>query len=797
MKLTRLHLLKRSRQALRQVLPASRRYRQGHSPRRAVLRGALSLLGLVLVTAFLAGGLSKVRVETGLDSFLPSNDPAVHQFNDVASSFGGDPVVVLLETRQPRKLLDGQHVMSLVQLEGRLSKLPDVAAVYGPGTTLNQVAGQAQSFLAELSGRRDGEVALAQAKAKEAGASDAEAQAAADRARASFDQRYGPLLVQGLPAGLPTLYNPSFVNSVVYGDGKQPRAQWHFVAPSANSVAILVRPRQGMDATSTQKLVDTVRGAVSAARLDADRTTVSGVPTVAAGLSDQVTNEVPRLGAIAIAAVAACFLLVPWTRWRRRLIPLASTIVAIGLTLAVFGWLGRPLSLGVVAFLSVLLGVGSYYPSYFTQNAQRRVVLVAGCATALSFSTLTLSPLPFVRDLGMTLSLGVGMSLLVGWLVATKVVTPPSPDGYAVRDGSDVPKAKSARPTQGKALRAIAALAALLALCGWVSLPALPLQTSFQTFASGLPALDDAKHVEDVVGSSGETDVTLRGNDVLTPEALEWMREAQQVIITRHGDAMRPVLSPPSLMSFLGNAATQNQIDAAMRLLPPYLTGSVIRDDRRVAVMSFGVRMDDLSSLRALRDDVTAHLPKPPPGFHVELTGLPMVAVQGQEIVSQGRVYSNLLGIVAAGAVLALGLRRRRDALRAVAAAILATGLGLFALWGLAVPLTPITVALGSLTAAVGCEFTVLLSEAIQRGDRVLRRSVRLAAATSAIGYLVLVASQLQAIRQFGLLLAGSVVLALLCATCVVSLTAGREPGTSSEDTSSQDPKKSLVGAQS
>src|SRR5581483_12032636 len=109
----------------------------------------------------------------------------------------------------------------------------------------------------------------------------------------------------------------------------------------------------------------------------------------------------------ALLAVGGCFMLVPWTRRSRRLLPLATTVAAIAVTCSIFGWLGRPLSIGVVAFLSVVLGIGCYYPTYFAVRARTRTVLTVACATASAFATLMLSPLPLVRDLGLTLSMGV------------------------------------------------------------------------------------------------------------------------------------------------------------------------------------------------------------------------------------------------------------------------------------------------------------------------------------------------------------------------------------------------------
>jgi predicted RND superfamily exporter protein len=124
--------------------------------------------------------------------------------------------------------------------------------------------------------------------------------------------------------------------------------------------------------------------------------------------------------------------------------------------------------------------------------------------------------------------------------------------------------------------------------------------------------------------------------------------------------------------------------------------------------------------------------------------------------------------------VLLVGLRRRSDALRAVLAAALASGWGLVLAWGIGIPLTPLTIALGSLTTATACEFTVLLATD-RRGQRV-RRTVVVAALAATLGYLALAASGLAMIRDFGLVLAATVVLSLVAARLVVTVLPPRSP---------------------
>lgn len=755
----------------------SLRERGARARRRACRPSRRDLVAVVaglVAAAFLAGGLAQVRVETGVDSFLPGNDPSLAQLNELGRSFGGDPIVVLLESPQPRALLQTAQLPGVLDLEKQLGGEPDVAALYGPVTTLNNIAGQAQLVVAELLGRRDGLANAARQDAQKRGASPADVDAAGAQAQAEFDNRYAPTIIQALPTGLPTLRNPRFVENLVFDSTGEVKARWHYVVPNQNSLAILVRPRADLDQAGTQQLVQNVAQAAHAAALPpGTRVTVSGVPTIVAGLGQSVDTQIPVIGAVAVVAIGLVLFLVPWTRRRRRLLPLAVTLLATGMTVAGLGWVHHPLSLGVLAFLPVLLGLGSYYPTYFAQRARNRVVFVVAAGSACSFATLALTPLAFVRDLGITLAVGIVFAVGLGALLVRRgadAAAEPAPTTAA--GASTGPSATASRRVRF----GVGAGVLALALAGWALLATMPLQTNIQDLARGLPAMADADHVQDVIGTNGELNVVLRATgapgaapaDVRSPQAWQWMENAQQQIVVNHGDALNPVLSPPGLLDFLGTNPTADQIAAGLRLMPDSLTSAVVRGDGRVANMSYGVSLNDLGELASVTSQVRSELPPPPPGMTAELAGLPTVAVRGYQIVSSDRYLASAAGVVAAGLVLALGLRRRVDALRAVAAAVIATGASLLLLWATGTALSPLTVALGSLTAAVGCEFTVMVSQSVRQADRSLRRAVALAAGTSAIGYAVLAVSPLALMREFGLLLAASVGLSYAAALFVV-----------------------------
>jgi hypothetical protein len=780
-------------------------------PARRPTRRGLAVAALaVLLGVGLVGGLARVRVDTGTESFLPAGDPTLTALEQKARDFGGDPVIVLLRWPTAHQFVtERDQLMGLLKTEGELAKLPDVATVYGPATVLNQLAGAAQNFLAQIAGRRDGLRAMAEQGARQAGKPAAEVAAAGDAAVAQFDLRYASLIVRGLPVGLPTLSNPRFGENVIFGADGQAKPEWRFIVPAPDAVAVLVRPRQDLDQAGTGRLVTAIRSTVAGAGLETTSVTVSGVPAVTAQLTEEVRAEGPLLGGLVAVVVLLRFLLVPspgsvsWRSSRRRwladrLRPLLASVLGSAATLALFGWAGYPLSFAAVLLLPLLLGIGSSFPLYLATVPNRRRVLVMSGGSAVAFLALALSPLPFVRDLGFALAAGIVLTIgaavligigrpsavgsdAVGSDAAGSGVAGPDAAGPGVvgsesvsasAAGDPVPAEPSVAPGAGLSRSPVVrvgvlVVAAGVAVLGWAVLPRLSVQANPVDLANGLPALADARSVEAVLGASGEIGIELTGPDVVSPAALAWARAAQATLTDRHGDELRPVVSVPGLLGFLGPAPTPEQIRAALELLPPYLSASVVRPDHQVAVLVYGVRLQDLGAQLRMLADVRADLPPPPPGYRTDVVGLPVAAARGYQLLLDDRYPANLAGILAAGLVLALGLRRRGDAVRAVLAAAAATGWGLAALWLLGVPLSPLTLALGSLVTVTGCEFVVLLSEARRRAHGWLHRGVVYACVTSVLGYLVLVASKLWLVREFGLVLAGAVLLSYLAARLV------------------------------
>ncbi|WP_445146510.1 MMPL family transporter [Dyella sp. Tek66A03] len=121
----------------------------------------------------------------------------------------------------------------------------------------------------------------------------------------------------------------------------------------------------------------------------------------------------------ALALVSAVF------GWRyRHAAPrvIAAPLLGIGLTLAVLGYLGQPLTLFHWMALMLVLGVGANYAVFLHEGEPHAAhlpgatyagVLLSAVTALLSFGLLALSSMPALQHFGITLLLGIGFTALL------------------------------------------------------------------------------------------------------------------------------------------------------------------------------------------------------------------------------------------------------------------------------------------------------------------------------------------------------------------------------------------------
>ena len=229
-----------------------------------------------------------------------------------------------------------------------------------------------------------------------------------------------------------------------------PKARFAYLFPNSHSALVQVRLRPGLSDGQRDRAIDQVR---KATRLPAfhlrngERYTVTGVPVVLSGLTNQLSHSIVVLLIAALLVMAATLLLVFRSPARRpaRLLPLGVALAACGLLFGGMRLVGASLTMASIAVLPVLVGLAVDYAIQFqarfdesrregaspAQAAPRAAAL--GAPTIAGFLVLLLSPIPMVRGFGALLVVGIVLAfacaLTAGFAAMTLLARSPGGGG--------------------------------------------------------------------------------------------------------------------------------------------------------------------------------------------------------------------------------------------------------------------------------------------------------------------------------------------------------------------------------
>jgi predicted RND superfamily exporter protein len=709
---------------------------------------------------------------------------------------------------------------------GRLAALKPVKVVYGPGTFANASAGeiteQVQTRMQSKAAEADRAAVAARRVARAQGKSKAAQDKLAESARQLVYAQFVRDLLQinlkyglGL-TGLPRVDDPDFVSALFFDPSRgadTPKARFAYLVPSKDAAIIQVRLKPDLTDEQRAAAVELVRAAVAMPqwRLKGDAGyTVTGAPVVAEDLTDALAGSTLRLLLVGLVVMALVLCLV--FRSRLRLLPLAIALGAVAITFGAMTLVGAPLTMASIAVLPVLLGLSVDYAIQYQSRTPLDFIATAALATGAGFLVLLLSPVPMVRGFGALLVAGIAIAFLLALTAGTAALALRPRAGVvaqSLRGAGEL--VDGAAHAVGRGLRPLRALGGAV-VRGAVRRPVLVLAIAFGIAAAGwavdsrtevvsdierlvpqdLRAVEDLQALQRATGVAGEIDVIVEGRDLTEPAVVRWMRDYQSGLLKRYGYSSErgcgkaelcPALSLPDLFRTEESANDRERIRALLDAVPPYFSSAVITGDRRTANLAFGIRLVSLERQQQIIDDMRDRL-DPPPGVTVRLAGLPVLGAEANAALSDPLRRIVTVAVALLAVLLVLLAVNRRHGLRGawarawvpVVPIALATGWSALVLWLLGVPLNPLSATLGALVLAISTEFAVLLSarfaaeratgappaEALRQTYRSTGAAVLASGATAIAGFAVLALSDVQMLRDFGLVTVVDLTVSLL-----------------------------------
>jgi hydrophobe/amphiphile efflux-3 (HAE3) family protein len=761
---------------------------------------ARPLLAVTLVLAVgAAAGATQIPTDAGVDTLADSGSATYEATQQVRQDFGEEPVVVLVKGELPQLLLT-QDIFKLLRLEGCLSgKVPkgakaipgpcaELAAMHavefltGPATFLNESVVQIEGQLRRL----------------------------AEHVPAEKFQEY--LLAVATKYGItsaPSIDNEEFVATVVFDFARPrgtPKARLAYLFPNAKSAQIVIRLKPDLSDSERRRAIELIEAAAQETTprkacgeedkpapcftLEGGRYVVSGAPVVIGGVASALEDALLVLFAIAIAVMAAVLFLVFRSRWP--LLPLAVALASVAITFGLLALVGGSLTMASIAALPILIGLAVDYAiqfqARFDELGSARDAATAGgpaigaacLATAAGFLALQLSPIPMVRGFGWLLIVGVAVAFALAMTVGLGALTLRGAGSAAAdrRRLSLDPLLSVARAYPEMVL----SVAVALAVVGWAVGTQIETVSDIRSLApQNIKAVEGLNELQETTGVSGELDVSIHAPDFTDPATIEWMAGFKERVLQESGftgedpSCLTAEVCPgPALSDFLlrgEEQPTKQRIEGTLAALSPYALRQVAPVDPETgkvgkeALISFGIRAQSLEDQQKLIDRVRSEIGDPPPGVEVQLAGLPVIAAQSASDLSSSRYWLTLAGLAAVALALLLVYRSWRRALIPLAPTVLATGWASLLLWITGIPLNPMSAALGALTIAIATEFGVLLVGRFheERGGGVgVEEALRCAYArtgaavlasgiTAIAGFAVLIASDVQMLRDFGL----------------------------------------------
>lgn len=562
-------------------------------------------------------------------------------------------------------------------------------------------------------------------------------------------------------------------------------------------------------------------GGCQLGKIEGGEVLVTGAPLLLKDINDYLRGGILSLGAIAAAIMMIILLVFFQVRWR--LLPLAVVIIGVIWAFGLAGYLGIPLSIVTIAGLPVMLGVGIDYAIQMHARVEEEVIidrashpiqetarqlgpalLVVTFDAIFAFAALNFAKVPMIRDFGLLLCIGVAvicLNSIVMPLAALGAREYRSPTkGRDFREGGlgrftlvlgDLPT-KLAVPLM---------IASVLIFFGGAAVESkLTLQTDpVQWVNQDSQTRKDVATLEEETGASSELGVYITAgaeDELFTDETVRWLEGFTTDSLERYPDDLlvgSSVVTPlADLLDVEGatNLAPSGAlVQASYEAAPPPVQQFTVSDVAPAWNLLFVTKPGSLEQRALMVEDMRERLEtpspegnEPPEGIAATPSGLAVVGVGLLENLEANRVALTYLSMVLVFLFLAVRLRSVVRSVLSLVPVMIAVGAASLVAFAFDLKLSPMTAVGGPLVIAVCTEFTSLIIlrflEERERGFSP-RAAVEITAMrtgrafivsgmTAITGVAVIATSSLPLLRDFGIIVAMNVIVALLSALIVL-----------------------------
>ena len=787
--------------------------------------GIVGVVGLA-VTLLLGLGITRLEFATGQDSYLNKDDQVYKDSVAYQDLFGGQAMVSLFTMDEGSDVVDlfsPENLERMQRVDEELRQTEGVVAVVSPLTALQFTQNLVSSDTGDVTQSVAGQ-ALLSARERDPDP--------ASQARRLDDAATTLARISAFTPEQQTFANPEWVRFLLYDNRDEIRKSLRPFFPDAGHAQTVTRLVGNADLEDEGVASERVMEVVGAEDWDDTQVTTTGAPVLLKDLNDYLRGGMLTLGAIAVVIMTLILLLLFRVRWRLLPLGviLVGVVWAFGLAgylgipLSVVTIAGLPVMLGVGIDYAIqmhsrieeeVLVDRSPHPIQEASMGLGPALLVVTFDAVFAFLALLFARVPMIRAFGVLLAVGIAA------ICVCSIVLPLATLG--IREYRS--------PTVGRDYRG-GVLARLVVWLGSLPTgAAVPLAVaSLVIFVGGVLVEDDltlesdperwvnqdSQVIADIntlrreTGSSAELGIFVESDDVFSDESVGFVHDFATEQLAERPDDLLTASSIVTTVSFLLEVPdttvlppTGADVRRAWEVAPADIQRSTVSADASALNLIFrtgpgsleeravytGAIRDQLEEGPASADasgesiDVAAGgAVVPPEGVRATPSGLAVVGVGLLENLEANRI---LLIYLSAGFVFLFLVVRLRSVVRALLSMVpvfIAVGAASLVAWVFALRLSPMTAVGGPLVIAACTEFTSLIllrfieerqrglgpREAVEATAERTGRAFIVSALTAIAGVAVIAFSTLPLLRDFGIVVAMNVAVALLSALVVL-----------------------------
>ena len=787
--------------------------------------GIVGVVGLA-VTLLLGLGITRLEFATGQDSYLNKDDQVYKDSVAYQDLFGGQAMVSLFTMDEGSDVVDlfsPENLERMQRVDEELRQTEGVVAVVSPLTALQFTQNLVSSDTGDVTQSVAGQALLS---ARERDPDPASQTLRLDDAATTLAR------ISAFTPEQQTFANPEWVRFLLYDNRDEIRKSLRPFFPDAGHAQTVTRLVGNADLEDEGVASERVMEVVGAEDWDDTQVTTTGAPVLLKDLNDYLRGGMLTLGAIAIVIMTLILLLLFRVRWRLLPLGviLVGVVWAFGLAgylgipLSVVTIAGLPVMLGVGIDYAIqmhsrieeeVLVDRSPHPIQEASMGLGPALLVVTFDAVFAFLALLFARVPMIRAFGVLLAVGIAA------ICVCSIVLPLATLG--IREYRS--------PTVGRDYRG-GVLARLVVWLGSLPTgAAVPLAVaSLVIFVGGVLVEDDltlesdperwvnqdSQVIADIntlrreTGSSAELGIFVESDDVFSDESVGFVHDFATEQLAERPDDLLTASSIVTTVSFLLEVPdttvlppTGADVRRAWEVAPADIQRSTVSADASALNLIFRTGPGSLEERAvytgAIRDqleegptsadasgesiDVAAGgTVVPPEGVRATPSGLAVVGVGLLENLEANRI---LLIYLSAGFVFLFLVVRLRSVVRALLSMVpvfIAVGAASLVAWVFGLRLSPMTAVGGPLVIAACTEFTSLIllrfieerqrglgpREAVEATAERTGRAFIVSALTAIAGVAVIAFSTLPLLRDFGIVVAMNVAVALLSALVVL-----------------------------